>query len=257
MPFQAVATQRLYQRVAAQISELIRSGELPSGERLPAERDLARRLGVSRPTVREAMVALEIAGLVEVRTGSGVFVRAATPIQPSERAEPAGQFDSGPGPFDLLEARLIFEPEIAAVAARKASQKDIDGLESAIRALQAATDHQSSIEADRQFHTAVAEATGNSVLVGIVQDFWANMTSPIFEALSSRTGLPDTDSMTLIDHREILRHVLAREPELAREAMRAHLNHVEAILATPDFAVNGSLPQIVASSFRAGRDTDD
>jgi DNA-binding FadR family transcriptional regulator len=232
MPFQAVATQRLYQQVAQQISDLIRSGELPSGERLPAERDLAKRLGVSRPTIREAMVALEIAGFVEVRTGSGVYVRAAAASAPDEPA-PA-RFDSGPGPFDLLTARLIIEPEIAAFAARKASQKDVEAIEGGIQALQAATDYQSSIEADRQFHSLVAYATGNSVLVGIVQDFWANMTSPIFQALSSRTGLPQTDSMTLADHREILQHIAAHQPHLARNAMRAHLEHVEAILASPD-----------------------
>jgi DNA-binding FadR family transcriptional regulator len=234
MPFQAVATQRLYQQVAQQISDLIRSGQLPNGERLPAERDLAKRLGVSRPTVREAMVALEIAGFVEVRTGSGVYVRAAA------ASEPPARFDSGPGPFDLLAARLIIEPEIAAVAARKASQKDLEAIEGGIQALETATDYQSSIEADRQFHSLVAQATGNSILVGIVQDFWADMSSPIFQALSSQTGLPETDSMTLTDHREILRQIAARQPDLARDAMRAHLEHVEAILASPDEPIAGN-----------------
>src|SRR3954462_13932785 len=104
MPFQAVVSQRLYQQVAQQISDLIRSGELPSGERLPAERDLAKRLGVSRPTIREAMVALEIAKFVEIRTGSGVYVRAAATSAPDDPAR--ARFDSGPGPFDLLTARL-------------------------------------------------------------------------------------------------------------------------------------------------------
>jgi DNA-binding FadR family transcriptional regulator len=239
MPFQAVVTQRLYQQVAQQISDLIRGGELPSGKRLPAERDLAKRLGVSRPTIREAMVALEIAGFVEVRTGSGVYIRAAAPggRDAGESREPPTEFDSGPGPFDLLKARLTIEPEIAAFAAREASQKDVEAIVEGIRALEAATDYQSSIEADRQFHSLVAYATGNSVLVGIVQDFWANMSSPIFLGLSSRTGLPNTDSMTIADHRAILRHIAAHEPNLARDAMRAHLQHVEAILASPEEAI--------------------
>ena len=74
MPFQAVATQRLYEQVAGQVTDLVARGEFKPGDRLPPERDLAKILGVSRPTVREAMIALEIAGLVEVRVGAGTFV---------------------------------------------------------------------------------------------------------------------------------------------------------------------------------------
>ena len=74
MPFQAVATQRLYEQVAGQVTDLVARGEFKPGDRLPPERDLAKLLGVSRPTVREAMIALEIAGLVEVRVGAGAFV---------------------------------------------------------------------------------------------------------------------------------------------------------------------------------------
>ena len=74
MPFQAVATQRLYEQVAGQVTELVARGEFKPGDRLPPERDLAKVLGVSRPTVREAMIALEMAGLVEVRVGAGTFV---------------------------------------------------------------------------------------------------------------------------------------------------------------------------------------
>ena len=113
MPIQTVASQRLYQQVAGQLGELIRQGEFLPGDRLPPERDLARQLGVSRPTVREAMIALEIAGLVDVRTGSGAYVRKA----PSTGVMPFAPPDIGPSPFELVAARRLIEPEVAFAAA--------------------------------------------------------------------------------------------------------------------------------------------
>ena len=230
MPFQTIEAQRLYQQVAQQVADLIQSGELPAGERLPAERELAKRLGVSRPTVREAMIALEMAGLVEVRTGAGVFVRAA----PGSGASDATRFDVGPSPFDLLGARLLIEPEIAAAAAARADASAIEMIAETIQSLRHAPDHEASLAADRRFHAAVARATGNSVVVSIVEQLWAGMSSPVFEGLSSRTGLPETDGMTIADHEEILRRIAAHEPAAAREAMRRHLRHVETILSATE-----------------------
>src|SRR6266540_59264 len=110
MPFQAVATQRLYEQVAGQVTDLVARGEFKPGDRLPPERDLAKLLGVSRPTVREAMIALEMAGLVEVRVGSGTFV--------TDNAEPKTNghlFDRvGNSPLELVGARRMIEPEVAA-----------------------------------------------------------------------------------------------------------------------------------------------
>src|SRR5262245_52075396 len=110
MPFQVVEVQRLYQQVADQIGGLIRSGEFRSGDRLPPERELARKLGVSRPVVREAMIALEIAGFVEVRGGAGTFVQSA---RPASNHALAALSDPGPSPFDLIAARQMLEGEIA------------------------------------------------------------------------------------------------------------------------------------------------
>ncbi len=115
MPFQPINSKRLYEQVADQIGDLIRSGEFEPGQRLPAERDLAKSLGVSRPVVREAMVALEIAGLVEVRTGSGAYVR-----QPDKEET---TLNAGHSPTDVLNARMIVEGETAALAAANASEQ--------------------------------------------------------------------------------------------------------------------------------------
>ncbi|HET8728887.1 MAG TPA: FadR/GntR family transcriptional regulator [Alphaproteobacteria bacterium] len=227
MPLHAIASQRLYQQVADQLGALIRNGEYLPGARLPPERDLARQLGVSRPVVREAMVALELAGLVEVRTGSGTYV------QERGKARPPG--DSGPGPFELLGARRLIEGEIAALAAREAAADALDAVRDAVgrleRGIAAGADSRAD---DRLFHARIAAATGNGVLTAIVEDLWDGMFQPLFEALSHHAGLPEHDRMTLADHRAILDRLEARDPSGARAAMHAHLDHVAAILARAD-----------------------
>lgn len=228
MPFEAISTQRLYQKVAGQIAGLIKSGELQSGSRLPPERDLSKRLGVSRPTVREAMIALEISGLVEVRTGSGIYVTA--------RGVDSGfSFDAGPSPFEILGARKLIEPEIAALAAASITGAQLEALRETLSGLAACIeDHSTSLGPDRDFHTLIATASANTALIGIIDGLWDKMFSPIFEALSVRTGLPQNVRMTLADHTAIFERLAAHDGDGAREAMRIHLEHVEVILAEHD-----------------------
>lgn len=230
MPFHAIENQRLYQRVAQQVADLIRSGEIAAGNRLPPERDLARRLGVSRPTVREAMIALEIAGLVDIRTGSGVYARPADAEEQPARPDARPRFDSGPGPFELLAARLLIEPAIAAEAARLASHQEIDGMLRTIDALERSPDHAGSLEPDRAFHLLVAAASRNSVLGSIVGELWAGMRSPLFDTVSARTGLTAMLDMTVTDHRAIVAAIASRSAAAARKAMQQHLQHVQAVL---------------------------
>src|ERR1043165_8010386 len=126
MPFQVVESQRLYQQVAEQLGGLIDSGEFREGDRLPPERELSKKLGVSRPVVREAMIALEIAGLVEVRGGAGAFVKNA------RQGALASLADQGPSPFDLITARKMLEGEIAFMAASAIQPEDLQRLQLSI-----------------------------------------------------------------------------------------------------------------------------
>lgn len=224
MPFQAIETQRLYQQVAEQIGALIRRGEFAPGDRLPAERDLARSLGVSRPVVREAMVALEIAGLVEVRTGSGIFVRAA----PGE-GEPAAPDAS---PFDLIRARRMIEGEIAATAAETATAQDLAAIAEAMSMIErAVADGRDTLPADRLFHVRIAASTGNPVLVSVVEGIWASMmAAPVFVALRRRTGLTEYEPSMIADHARVLDALRRRDPAAARDAMREHLAQVEQVM---------------------------
>jgi len=226
-PFQAVDQDRLYERVARQVADLVARGDLKPGERLPAERELARMFGVSRPTVREAMIALEIAGLVEVRTGSGITVSDAPPSR-------VVAFDAGPSPHELIQARRLIEPEIAALAAALGSPADVAALEALIGELADSPDHRASQTVDRAFHVGIARATGNTVLVSIVEGLWDRMFSPLFEVVSARTGLPENRRMTLADHRAIVAALARRDPADARSAMLAHLTHVQMIIVGPN-----------------------
>src|SRR5512132_3028456 len=124
MPFHSIEPRRLYRQIAEQIRALIQSGEFRAGSRLPPERDLARELGVSRPSVREALIALEVEGLVEVRIGSGIYVLG--PAKP-----PAPDQEQAAGPFELLRARYVVESECAALAAKSARKGQVDAIEEA------------------------------------------------------------------------------------------------------------------------------
>lgn len=221
-------TQRRYQEIAARISRYIAENGLEPGARLPGEIDLAKVCGVSRPTIREAMVALEIAGELEIRSGSGAYVRES--VNPMSLV-----LDSGPGPFELLRARILIEGEIAADAALYASAGDLAKIEKTLQSMRrmvlAKTNAQVS---DRQFHVAIGEAAKNSVLASIVDGLWAGMFAPMYHRLSQRAGLDLHQAAALEDHEQIFAAIAGRNPNEARRAMRRHLLHVEEHLTSDD-----------------------
>lgn len=229
MPFQPVGSTRLYQHVANQIDELIRKEEFPVGHRLPPERDLAKMLEVSRPMVREAMVALEIAGLIEVRSGSGTFVKA-----PVRQRPPLSVFnlgDIGPSPFDIISARILIESEIAHLAAIKARDQDIEDIAALLDKMhEHKTQRESHYETDRKFHIRIATATGNMVLSSIVEALWDHQYALAFKVLSERTRLPENRDATLNDHQHILEALRRHDADEARDAVRAHLSQVVDVL---------------------------
>jgi DNA-binding FadR family transcriptional regulator len=232
VPIQTVASQRLYQQVAGQLGELIRQGEFRQGDRLPPERDLARQLGVSRPTVREAMIALEIAGLVDVRTGSGAYVRKA----PSAGVLPFAPPDIGPSPFELIAARRLIEPEVAFAAAGCMCDGVLAEIAETLDSMRASIEAGDGVQAaDRLFHARIAAATGNTVLTSVVEQLWNSTFEPIFEGLSRRTGLPENQRSALAGHIRIFNALERGDAAGARDAMRDHLAEVETILMAEDW----------------------
>jgi DNA-binding FadR family transcriptional regulator len=222
VPLTTVEPTRLYRQIADQIASLIDRGEFAPGARLPAERELASVLGVSRTSVREAIICLELAGRVEVRVGTGIFVCA-----PPER--PARELDDHdlPGPFDLLAARQVIEGEIAALAARTIRRRDVLRLrDTMVRMLASDADAAPRDAADREFHLTIAQATGNSALTAVVNRLWAARAHPLWKRIEAHFHTRALRARTLEDHGAIVAALEAHDADAARAAMHRHLGRV-------------------------------
>ena len=220
MPLQAVENRRLYRQIADQIAALIERGEYGVGQRLPPERDLAKQLGVSRPSVREALIALEVEGYVEVRMGSGVYVSGPRPGEPGE------PLPADSGPFELIRARWLIEAECAALAAKAATKAQVRAMEEALDAMETDRDKGTMpLAADRMFHLRIAEASGNSALALVVKTLWDQRTGPLFLRLEHHFDTPELWTVAIREHREIIAAIARRDATAARAAMRRHMNH--------------------------------
>ncbi|RIY03298.1 FadR family transcriptional regulator [Aureimonas flava] len=216
MPLEAIEPRRLYRQVADQLRLLIESGEYGVGDRLPTERDLAERLAISRPTVREALIALEVEGRIRIRVGSGIYVTA----PPAETPVP-GEIE---GPFELLHARELIESSLAREAARKATPEDVAALDTVLARMDAGR-HPSpeTIALDREFHVSVARILGNAVVTRFVGELFDQRMTPYFARLSQYFENGQTWRVAHAEHRTVRDAIAAGDPEAAEAAMRRHL----------------------------------
>jgi DNA-binding FadR family transcriptional regulator len=224
MPLQTVAPQRLYRQIADQVRQLMVSGEFALGSRLPAERDLAVQLGVSRPSVREALIALEVEGMIEVRTGSGIYVQRTEPPNKPVHTEVDANTPAEWGPLEVMSARLLVEAEVAALAATHAQKADIKAIKAGLQQmkLEAARD-QAPREGDEAFHEAIAQACGNSVLLDTVQRYWQARNGPLFERLGDYFEHPQSWQAAIGEHQQVLLAIETHDAKAARKAMQRHL----------------------------------
>ena len=226
MPLQAVEPQRLYRQIAGQLRTLITAGEWAVGARLPAERDLARQLGVSRPSVREALIAMEVEAWVEVRTGSGVYVLDRSSQANRQLAAAAARPSPDDwGPLELIRARRVVEGEIAAIAAVQAKRKHVDAMRKAIAHMVLdAANGVLPLEGDRAFHSAVVESCANVVLIETVQRFWDARRGPLFERLGAHFETADSWRAAIAEHEIILAAICGHDASAARAAMHSHMD---------------------------------
>ena len=213
------SNDRLYQDLARSLIEELSQGRYPIGTRLPAERDLALRYDVSRPTVREAVIALEVQGLVEVRLGSGAYVKRL----PGDEDRPGFNLTA----FELTEARLLFEGEAAALAATQVNDADIAEIELLVQRIPEENQDPNGTEsADREFHLAIARATRNVAVYNAIVHLWdLRSTSPEAKLLHEKARHAQIKPV-VEEHTAVLEALRARDPNAARSAMRAHLSAV-------------------------------
>ena len=220
--FKQVETRRLYQQIADQIRELIERGGFDIGDRLPPERELAQQLGVSRPSLREALIALDVEGTVEIRSGSGVYVNS----QPERSTRATAAL--GESPTELMQARAALEGTVVALACARVTPAALAQLRACVDGMrQEIGRRRTPLEFDRQFHLTIAEMSGNSVMQRLVVELFDDRHSPISTKLRSRYENMRTWNAALKEHEAILHAIEARDPLAAQAAMRSHLKASE------------------------------
>jgi GntR family transcriptional repressor for pyruvate dehydrogenase complex len=221
--YKLVRTSRLYEQIVQQIEESIVNGTLKAGDQLPAERELAQRFGVSRTAVREAVKALREKGLVEAYSGRGTFITDGTTQAVRQSLDLMVKIGQPEGSTHLAEVRAILEPEIAALAAVRIQEPELSTMREAVAAMdRAGKDPQTYIEADLDFHLALAEGAANPLILSLLDSIVALLREQRLRIFR----VPGGPERGQIYHKRILDAVERRDSEKAREAMRAHLSQV-------------------------------
>ena len=224
--FEAVRKTKVYEKVAEQIQRLIRDGLLKPGDMLPPERELAETFQVSRSSLRDAIRALELMGMVEARQGEGTVVR-----------EPSGEAVANPLTAvllqqrefvsELLELRGMIEPTLAARAATHADADDLTHLEDILRRQKEKVDRgELAIEEDSEFHYSIARASNNKVVLQVVDVFMDLLRESRKQSLQVEGRL----QKSLVSHQQILRAIAQHDAAAAESAMRRHIQEIEAIV---------------------------
>lgn len=224
-PFKLVRSKRLYELVAEQIEAMIREQQLAPGARLPAERELSELLGVSRPSLREAMIALETLGLVEVRVGEGTFVSQ----NPSSRGAISfiGEADLGPGPLEQFEARQAIEIACVRHAALRARLEHIEEMRQLIEEMEAlVADLENPMALHRKFHELLATASGNLIFVKAVSDLWEMRQQRMWNLLRTKVENSESWRLGISMRHELVGRIAARDADGAATILTEHFERV-------------------------------
>lgn len=221
--YNPIKTGRIYENIVEQIEQQILSGNLTPGDKLPSERELGEQFEVSRTAVREAMKTLRQKGLVEINPGRGTFVIDSTSQAMRHSLGLMVKIEQLEGTQNLVEVREIIEPEIAALAARRATYEDFAAMSESITAMDNALDDADAfIEADLNFHLALAEGTQNALVLVLIDAL-----IDVLRELRKRTSqTPGGLERAQYHHKLILQAVERRDLDGARECMRTHMQQV-------------------------------
>ena len=223
--FTPIKSKKVYQHVIEQIQEMVMDGTLKTGDQLPAERDLAETLGVSRTSIREALRALEIIGTIESRQGEGNFISTSMERNLFEPLSVMFKLHHGSSQ-DILELRIIIETEAAKLAAKRIEKEDMVILDKLIHDLATAKNENESVAIDKEIHYKIADITGNYLILSVLNAISALMESFIKEARVRIINWQKERNLLLQQHQEICTAIIAKDPEGAAKAMHAHFQTV-------------------------------
>jgi len=225
--FNKVKTKKVYMKIVEQVRDLIKEGRLKPGDKLPPEQVLAEEFGTSRPSVREALSALEILGITESRGGKGNFIKDNLNFPLYEQK--FRELEEEESPFELLEARKVVETEIVGLTAKKATEEEIAAIQESLDKMKSAvTNIPEIMEFDREFHINVARAAHNSLLFSMMiyladllkEKLWINLKEKSW-------SIPGRPQKYFEEHNEILNAIKNKDSKRARNRMYDHLAGVE------------------------------
>jgi len=225
--FKKVQTKKVYMKIVEQIRDLIKEGKLKPGDKLPPEHILAEKFGTSRPSVREALSALEILGITESRGGKGNFIK--DDLNSPAYEQKFKELEEEESPFELLEARKAVETEIAGLAAEKATKEDISAIQESLDKMKSAiTNIPQVMEFDREFHINIAKAAHNSLLFSVMTYLADGLKEKLWVNLKEKSwSIPGRPQKYLEEHTEIFKAIRNKDSKSARKHMYAHLSAVE------------------------------
>jgi GntR family transcriptional repressor for pyruvate dehydrogenase complex len=230
--FNKVKTKKVYMKIVEQVRDLIKEGRLKPGDKLPPEQVLAEEFGTSRPSVREALSALEILGITESRGGKGNFIKDNFNFPLYEQK--FRELEEEESPFELLEARKVLETEIVGLAAKNATEEEIAVIQGSLNKMKdAMTNIPEIMEFDREFHINIARAAHNNLLFSMMiyltdlskEKLWINLKEKSW-------SIPGHPQKYFEEHNEILKTIKKKDSKGARNRMYDHLAGVERDLLT-------------------------
>jgi DNA-binding FadR family transcriptional regulator len=240
-----VDRSRSYLHVAELLRQEIRRLNVGEGGRLPSEREFAQRLNISRPSLREALIVLELRGEIDIRVGSGIYLKrdvgsGSVPGDgaPSEAASGVQDAAFGHSPREVSQMRFFLESGVAAYAARFISKAQLGALEASVAAMRRGLSRRARLgdkplaDADRQFHVALAQPTDNRLLINTLKELFDQRYSPVADSMHRRFDNADVWQQAVQEHQDIFEAVADRDPLQAQAAMQRHLTRAHARLMT-------------------------
>lgn len=227
MQIERIENKRKSQIAAEMLLQMVRSEKYPPGSKLPSEREISEAMDVSRNTLREAVAALEIMGVLEVRRSNGIFVAQPTDFQaPSEQNALSELFTDNQDPFVIIDARLAFEPGVAVLAALEAADGEILQFGAIINEMRDALEadqQQEYMRADRNFHLTIAKLTKNPFIIATMEQLIGALSSPLWRTMKKWVPLTTNATERLAEHLAIFSAMASRNEQEIWRSMREHL----------------------------------